>query len=91
MSAQDPAISTSTVSRSQTHSPSLSSATNLGATGSITFLFVFQMLSHSRFKKACDGPCWSMNCVIASTVMPRRRIPARDIAYSRVSQVSSSR
>jgi hypothetical protein len=62
-----------------THMSLLSRATNLGETGSMTFLFKFQIASHSRLTTAWDGPCKSMYCLIASIDIPRRRIPAASL------------
>lgn len=51
--------------------------------GSMTFLLMFQMTSHSRFVKACEGPWRSMYWLRASIVMPRRRMPRETATVSR--------
>ena len=48
---------------------------NLGAIGSITFLFMAQILSHSMKTTERDEPCAIMNIFNASTVRPRLKTP----------------
>ncbi len=47
----------------------------LGARGSMTFLFMAQILSHSMKTTDLEEPWAKMNCLRASMVRPRRRTP----------------
>ena len=53
------------------------SAAKRGQTGSMTFLFMAQILSHSCTVTLRDAPCRSMNSRSADSCMPRRNTPWR--------------
>mmetsp|Transcript_42977 Transcript_42977/g.129012 ORF Transcript_42977/g.129012 Transcript_42977/m.129012 type:complete len:242 (+) Transcript_42977:479-1204(+) len=55
--------------------PSHSTAVWRGHTGSMSFLFIVQILSHSWYVTFFDAPCERMNSLSTSILRPRRMMP----------------